>query len=635
MPLKPSNLLTMKTMPFFAILLLLLSACQSPAPISTPTEDARSAADQIQQLLNEAKTASAPLRQEKQLAAIRLLLQQQQTDLAQQILDDIDSQQLPPSLFVEHSELSARVQLQREQYQQGLDLLNTPQLLQLLQQTSQLSPQQQTQLSLLQAQLLALKGDHLASAQQRIFIDSELRGEQQAANREALWFSLTQASIDALQQTANQTFSEEYRGWLQLALIAKDNQGDLDRQLERLQDWRNQYIDHPAANPLPGGLALLQQLAAERPRQLALILPFSGNLAPFGKAVRDGFLAALYQTRERGGQVPAVRFYDSQQTTDINALVQQAVDEGAELIIGPLDKQVLQQLFQRDSMPVSTLALNRLAEGMPPLGLFQFGLSPDDEASQIAELAYSDNRQRAMIIAPQGEWGDRVSSTFSQRWQALGGEIVALSRFDDQQDMSNDIKNALLLQESEQRARQLQSLLGTRLEFEPRRRQDVDMVFLLARPQQARSIKPLLAFHYAADIPVYATSRIYSGYPQPQKDRDLNGIRFVDLPWLLQPADSLQQQISRELDQSHIYQRMYALGIDCFQLYPRLRQLELITNSRVYGKTGDLQLNERNEIVRHMPAAQFKRGKPVLIPGISQSLMDGVASNDQDGNKTR
>ena len=66
----------------------------------------------------------------------------------------------------------------------------------------------------------------------------------------------------------------------------------------------------------------------------------------------------------------------------------------------------------------------------------------------------------------------------------------------------------------------IRSIFGSDTEFTPRRRQDADVVFLFSQnDSEARSIKPLLAFHYAGDLPVFALSNIYNGTPD-ERNRD-------------------------------------------------------------------------------------------------------------------
>lgn len=599
--------------------LTLLVACSGqPGKPSSDQEQMLSSAERIQQLLNEAQNSDSPLRERQQLRAAALLLSEQQLDLTEKILADIDPGVLPISLFGRYTATLCRLQVERGNYQQALATLETPRLMENM---DALSPHKQISLSLLRAEVFALLGSHIASAQQRIYINPLLAEQDRPGNREGIWRSLMYVPVEKLETYRGRAFGEEYRGWLELALIGKVSQGDLDAQVLQLERWQLRWPTHPASLNLPGGLELIKELAASRPQQVALLLPLSGKLAPFGKAVRDGFLAAMYQTRQQGGKVPQIKVYDTEANSEFIALYYRAVDAGAEMIIGPLDKQRLRLLFDEVTLPVTTLGLNRIDDyGQAPPEMFQFGLAPQDEARQIAEIAFLENRRRALIITPRGEWGDKVSGAFAQHWLELGAEAVTQSLYSGQQDYSSSIKDSLLLADSEARARRIGQLVKGPLEFSPRRREDIDMVFLLARPQQARSIKPLLAYHYAGDLPVYGTSRLYAGFEDIGKDTDINGVRFTDMPWILNAPSQLHNEIALEINQSKPYQRMYALGVDCFQVYPRLRQLDEIANSRVYGETGTLKLNERKEIERQMLYAQIKRARATIIPTADQSL---------------
>ena len=612
--------MTMRTTFLLLFTTIILSACGGQTGKPQPDEAtlALTSAEHIQHLLAEAQNSASPQRERIQLKAAALLLQEQQRDLVEQIIDNIQTDLLPLSTLARYAIVAVELNIQRGDYEAALRVLENPRL---LNNHDSLSENKQLQLTLTRAEVFALLGSHIASAQQRIYIAALLPAALQQANQQALWRSLMYVANDKLIQYQQNTFRGEYQGWLELALIAKDNQGDLDQQVQQLDRWQQQWPGHPANGNLPGGLELIKELAASRPQQLALLLPLTGKLAPFGKAIRDGFIAALYQTRQQGGKVPVLKIYNTESSEDFISLYYQAVNKGAELVVGPLEKNRLRLLFDEMTLPVPTLALNRIEDyGQPPERMFQFGLAPQDEAQQIADIAFLENHRQALVISPKGSWGDKVSDSFNLRWQQLGGETLAQSRYSGQQDYSSSIKEALLLNRSEERAQRMAKLAHQHLEFSPRRREDIDMVFLLAKPQQARSIKPLLAYHYAGDIPVYGTSRLYSGYTDVKKDRDINGVRFTDMPWVLNPATELHKQISTEMTQSKQYQRMYALGIDSFQLHPRLRQLDEVTNSRVYGQTGTLRLNERKEIERQMLLAQIRGSRAKLIPIVDQSL---------------
>jgi uncharacterized protein len=139
------------------------------------------------------------------------------------------------------------------------------------------------------------------------------------------------------------------------------------------------------------------------------------------------------------------------------------------------------------------------------------------------------------------------------------------------------------------------------------------MVFMLAKPQQARSIKPLLAYYFAGDLTVYALSRIYNGFPNPDMDRDLEKVRFTEMPWVLEQPP-LKQQVIAAQPQSKNYLRLYALGVDSFHLYPRLRQMEKLSDSRVYGQTGYLTLTPQMVVQRELLLAEMRNGKAQPVP---------------------
>lgn len=351
----------------------------------------------------------------------------------------------------------------------------------------------------------------------------------------------------------------------------------------------------------------LSSLTAEQPRQVALMLPFSGRLAGFGNAIRDGFMAAWYDAQTHGSTPPHIRLYDTNGAT-ISELYQRALADGAQVVIGPLEKNHVGALY---ALPLSVpvLALNRSDLGTPsPAQLFQFGLAPEDEASQIARSGAQQHFHHALIIAPEAEQHSRELQAFTQQWLQDGGDIIGTALFRNPQSLSLAIKTALNITQSEARKRDIEGLLGRKVEFAPHRRSDVDMVFMLAHPQQARSIVPTLAFHYAGDIPAYALSRSYSGFDNPALDHDIEGLRFTELPWMLDPQQPLKQQILASLPQSKSYLRLYALGVDSFALYPRLQALQSQPENGIYGQTGYLTVSAQRVIRRELPLAQIKDG---------------------------
>jgi len=581
----------------------------SPSDFNPATADA----SLVEQWLAEAATLDSDDAADLLLRAAEVLLREGELARADDVVGELIAPELTSEQALHLAIIRARVHRGHAEFAEALAELSDP----LIESAVIDAPvRRQMQYSQLRASLFQIEGDHLAAAKEWIFIDPLLNPSQQAANREAIWLSLMQIPTATLIDNIGSNGNRDYLGWLELASIAKDNQGDIEAQVRQRDTWLARWPTHPAHNSLPGGLDKLDDLIIERPDQVALILPVTGRLAAYGKAIRDGFFAAYYETLNQGGSVPTIKQYDSN-NSNIDALYQQVITEGSKLVIGPLEKENLSALTasRPQSMPVPTLALNRIDGNHFPSGLYQFGLNPEDEAAQIADIALGKGYKRALIIIPEGPWGQKVADAFSGRWQQLGGKIVASQTFDaSKNNYSKQIKNILNIDKSEHRLQRLQQIIGLRPNYEPYRRTDLDFIFLLARPNEGRAIKPLLAYHYAGDIPVYATSHIYRGNSAPTKDQDINGVRFIDIPWIFNEKSDIRRDINNGIPSSAGYQRMYALGVDSFRLHLRLKQLRNGDNGKVFGETGTLSLNKLGQIERELSLAEIQNGIAVVNP---------------------
>jgi len=393
-------------------------------------------------------------------------------------------------------------------------------------------------------------------------------------------------------------------GWMQLALLVKRHGSDPERLDPLLAQWREQYPQHPL---LPEVLAnYRQQLRGQlqRASHIAVLLPQSGTYAEVAAAIRDGIVISRFQLP--ADRRPELRFYDATDPAGIWPLYSRAVTDGAELVIGPLQKEAVAQLIRAGELPVPVLALNQVEiSSAPPVNLFMYSLSPEDEARQAAERAWVDGSRRPVILAPQGSWGDRLAGAFEERWLSLGGSIAGEGRYDDtSHDYSDTITQLLHIDQSIARNRQLQSWLGRRLEFEPHRRTDVDAVFMAARPVQAQGIRPQLQFYQAGDLPVYATSAAWLGTLAPNQVEDMKGIMLADIPWLFSNSTgdsddraSIEQYLPKS---ASAYARLYAMGMDALRLVPHLKRLQSSRYESLDGSTGNLYMDETNQIHRQL-----------------------------------
>jgi len=254
--------------------------------------------------------------------------------------------------------------------------------------------------------------------------------------------------------------------------------------------WVAQYPSTPA------NLVITQNNDdAKRPKQIALLLPLSGNLSGAAKAVQDGFFAAYYNARSQNYN-PSIRVYNTADKS-ITAVYQQAQSEGADFIIGPLVKNDLQTLIDNRAITLPTLALNTIDNPIPNNpNLYEFALSPSDEMQQVAKRLWETQHRRILIIAPSDSWSQKIVSDFNQLWQQFGGNVVKLVSYQQQSELSTQLSSALNIDQAEARNKTLQQLLGKKLRFLPHRRSDFDAIFLISNNDLARQIVPLLKFYF-------------------------------------------------------------------------------------------------------------------------------------------
>jgi outer membrane PBP1 activator LpoA protein len=585
----------------------LLAACAS-SPSSSLGELPRTPDASIEQLLDQAAQAKTPDQAALlRLSAADLASRQNDAGRAAQILAQVPLDLLKPGQQVYASTLAAELAMGRNQPKAALTALNHPSL----QHLEELSVEQQVRTHNVRARALEADGQTVAAISERVFIGPLLQGAQLSANNDAIWTLVAALPPEQLQSTA----TDDMGGWLSLARAVK-GAGTLEQQQAAIDNWKAQNPKHPAAVQLPTTLAQLRALTSEPLTKIALLLPQEGPLAAVAKALREGFMAAHYQAQQAGQNPPSIQVFDSSRLTSMDEFYRQAKAAGVQLVVGPLEKPLVKQLNGREQLPITTLALNysdASAEGPPQL--FQFGLAAEDEAREVARRAWADGKRSAVAMVPKGEWGDRVLDAFRQSWQAKGGTLIAAEHVDQPVALAQQVADLFQLRNSEGRAKRLQSTVGTDVAAQPSRRQDIDFMFLAATPQQAQQIKPTMVFQYAGDVPVYATSHLFTNSNDQAQYMDLNGVRFCETPWLLNANDPLRQQVIAQWPQAAgSLGRLYAMGVDAYRLAPRLDQLKALPESRIDGLSGSLSMNPSRRVERQLPWAEFVDGKIQRLP---------------------
>lgn len=572
------------------------------------------------QLMQQAQQSQGTDAAARQLQAASELIRQRQYDLATNLLHQIAVSQLSPADAAEQQLLFARIGLLQNQPGNAIQALNS------IQTPDQLSNDLQVnQLKLRAAALLQL-GQVLNSIETRVQLQALLSNDAAAQKENTLiiWKQIQRLSTQGLTDISHDTTKPVLAGWADLALIIDQYGNNNAQQLaSQLQNWRQQYPQHPANALLPTSFDS-DNVETPSISQIALLLPLKGPYKSQAEAVMNGLLAAYHQLPKT--QQPKIRIYDTDVTnSNVTDLYNQAIKDGAQFVIGPLTKGNVQSIISNGACAVPTLLLNYTPiNGQLPNQCYQFGISPTDEATQAATRAWVNNYDHAVIISPQGDWGKAIADSFQKRWQTLGGKVVAELDFSDQETLATQISELMGVAQSNQRAKVLSRVLLQTVKFLPRRRKDIGVIFLNATNSQARQIVPLLKFNFTGRIPIFATSIIYNGIPRPNTDRDLNDVRFLAMPWSISPSkeqkllrDQLQQLWPENFRSNS---KLYALGIDSLLLMRDLNRMVLFPQIPINGVTGKLTLETSQQITQQMPWAEFIHGEPRALTTKDQAL---------------
>lgn len=352
----------------------------------------------------------------------------------------------------------------------------------------------------------------------------------------------------------------------------------------------------------------------EFPKRVALLLPLSGEYKREGESVLIGFLSAHYSLMSSNQKIQSINVYDTQSYDSVEDAYDQAVNEGAEFIVGPLLRDSVSELSEKIAFNVPVLALNSNQNNeVYTIGMYQFSLSSLDEVISTSNKVISDGNNLGAIIMPNNELGRDLRDIYKSTFESMGGMILDDQFYNpDNQDFSDELKALLIIDNSENRHRRLSANLGEFIAFEPRRRQDIDFIFLLATDiTNAKLLKSQLDYHLSGDdpIPIYSTSNIFS---LRENMDDLDGVIFTDAPWVIDQQSWLRDlptKLMKFWPGDAIQSRQNAMGYDAYFLTSKLAKQNNSYLEEFNGATGQLYMDSENKIRRRLAWAKLIDGK--------------------------
>jgi outer membrane PBP1 activator LpoA protein len=580
----------------------------------------------LQSIMQQANQAEPAQKHPLLLQAVSVLLANERDGKAIELLSHIEQNYLSPAqkdtfqLFYGEALLSTELSELVESRRASLT-----QLLSITKQSSHSIEWQIRYYQTLSDSYFA-NSNYLEAAKQRIdindLIDSPI---VLAENNDKIWLAIDQMSPQFLQQTITDFNSKRLNGWLEIVHINKTWGRQPDRLLAEMVLWNKRYPLHPAAVIKPKSLQNMVAMEDIEAKNIAILLPLSGRFSRSGKMVHDGIIAAHYQygRSDQYGEpdelqelndIPSIKFYDTAQSLSGLASYQQAINDGADFIIGPLRKESISQITALDTLETPFLFLNSTPD-MPKRHqmVFQFVLQIEDEAIQAAHRAWEKGYRKAIAFIPEGNRGQRAVTAFGEYFEQLGGELIDTEKYQDISKISGNVQNLLGVDASITRKKRLEQILGRNIEFEMRRRQDADFIFLISKPKEARRIKPFINFYFALNLPVISISDIYSGLNNGKLDNDLNGIEFSDIPlYISQQQEFVDTRVAlAEIDSSILNGsngRLFSLGFDAYQIISQISKLRAFPDYRWYGLSGEIGIDEQGLVHRYLTWAKFTKG---------------------------
>jgi len=442
----------------------------------------------------------------------------------------------------------------------------------------------------LRARAMLAGGDIWGAARTRVQMDDDLSGLDQSQNRQQVLDLLGKLGVGQLKQRADaMTAADRMLPWVNEALS----------QLGVAVAQATPELQQPVGTLLPDADANVRE-GYKVPAKIALLLPEGGGYATASSSIREGFLAAYLDAARNHAPRPAIRIYDSTGTGEgaVKAY-QQAVNDGAGLVIGPLTRSEVATVFDQPQLPVPLLALNHPDDRQLPGGnTSEFGLLPEAEGSQAADHMADRGVQQVYVLISTDDFAQRAANAFKAELEARGGKVAGSLTLPPGVSSYADAITGMRMPSSNASTSDEGAIGGD------------TGIFISMRPAQARLLLPQLRIARIM-LPVFATSHVYAGTDDAASNRDLDGVEFCDSPWLFdaQPGLPDRDDIAARLSAARgAAARLFAFGMDAWNLAPYIDWLRAHPGSYLPGATGQLTADQFGRVRRVLIWARFQNG---------------------------
>jgi ABC-type branched-subunit amino acid transport system substrate-binding protein len=185
----------------------------------------------------------------------------------------------------------------------------------------------------------------------------------------------------------------------------------------------------PFSSPGPAGPPQLPQAVGNGGVKVGLILPLSaaGNAGVAAQSMKNAAEMALAEFQNPNIQLLIKD--DGGSPQGAQQATQQALDEGAEIILGPLFALSVPATAQGTrARGISVIAFST-DSSVAGRGVYLLSFLPESDVNRIIEYAAGTGKRSFAALLPDNAYGNVVEAAFKQAVARRGGRVVAFERY--------------------------------------------------------------------------------------------------------------------------------------------------------------------------------------------------------------
>ena len=391
---------------------------------------------------------------------------------------------------------------------------------------------------------------------------------------------------------------------------------------------------------------------AERSITIAFLLPPDESpFLPAARIVGNGLLTASRVS----GRNADIMLIEAPETVEIRELIDTAIFSSADVIVGPLQKDQVEQLAREKDLPIPIVTLNYAAVPEKEISpsMLMLSVATDLEAEYIAKQAVkalpaeTSNGQppKVLILTTDKPWEKRLCEAYMNVLQDSGVqyEVFTVS-MDNLQELQDKCRPEL----SEEELLKFSHMVETATD-----EKELKQVHEAQRASTAIAEPPYHSVLLALDardaglvrsrLPlrtsVWATSTTNPGDPKTSSNAsalafDLNHVVFAECPFILRyDNESFEAKFKTSLPYSMPAKRLFALGLDAYEVAEDWARG--YKSFEINGETGQLMINRdlSAQVVRIPASFEIRSGELFNISPVGLDVPTKSQMQDSEESK--